>query len=83
MARRAAEIATELARVIVVANRLRDETDFEAMRAVLRRHELVAVPEDATIAYAEREGRAPIDVDPEAPAVRALGELARRLANEG
>ena len=42
---------------------------------------LAVVPEDETITRAEREGRAPIDVDPGAPAVRALHGLAGRLAD--
>lgn len=80
VARRAAEMAAERARVIVVANRVRDETDVEAIRAGVGDHELVAVPEDAVVTRAERDGLAPIDVDAEAPAVRALSELATRLA---
>ena len=80
VARRAAEIAAERARVIVVANRVRDEADLEAMRAGLGAHELVEVPEDPAVAHAEREGLAPIDVDPDAPAMRALRELGERLA---
>ncbi len=80
VARRSAAIAAERARVIVVANRVRDEADLEAMSAALGGHELVAVPEDAAIAHAEREGLAPIDVDPDAPAVRVLRALGERLA---
>lgn len=80
VARRAAEIAADRAQVIVVANRVRNQSDLEAIRAELGAHELVAVPEDPAVAHAEREGLAPIDVDPDAPAVRALRALGERLA---
>ncbi len=78
--RRAAEIASERASVVVVANRVSDETDFEAIRATLGDYELVVVPEDPTIAGADREGAAPIDLDPDAPGVSTLVSLAERLA---
>ena len=42
-------------------------------------HELVVVPEDETIARADREGLAPIDVSEETPGVRAVLGLAERL----
>ncbi len=81
VARRAAEIASQHARVIVLANRVRDDPDLEAVRAVLGGHEIVAVPEDPAIARADREGMAPIDVDPDSPGVRALVSLADELAS--
>ena len=80
VARRAAEIAAERAAVIVVANRVRDEADLERIRAALGDHELVVVPEEPAIARADQDGTAPIDVDPDAPGVRALRDLADRLA---
>ena len=82
VARRAAEVAAERARVIVLANRVRDEADVEAIRRVLGEHELVVIPEDGAIARADREGRAPIDVDVDAPGVRAIVSLAGRLSAE-
>ncbi|MDQ4130207.1 MAG: hypothetical protein M3133_04330 [Actinomycetota bacterium] len=82
VARRAAEIASQHARVIVLANRLRDEADLEAVRSVLGGHEIVAVPDDPAIARADQDGTAPIDVDPDSPGVRALVGLAERLAGE-
>ena len=80
VARRAADIAAEGSEVIIVANRVRDERDVESVRAAVGEHELVAVPEEPAIARADRDGVAPIDVDPGAPGVRALLELADRLA---
>ena len=81
VARRAAEIAAERARVIVVANRVRDEDDLSAIDSALAGRERVVVPEEPAIAAADREGVAPIDLDPQAPGVRALVELAGRLAS--
>lgn len=80
VARRAVEIATDRAEVVVLANRVRDEVDLETIRAGLPEHELVVVPDDPVIERADREGLAPIDIDPAAPGVRALRELADRLA---
>jgi hypothetical protein len=42
--------------------------------------EMIVVPDEPVIAQADREGRAAIDVDPDAPGVRAIIELADRLA---
>ena len=78
--RRVVEVGSGRAEVIVVANRVRGERDLEAVRAAAGSHELAAVPEDAAVTRAERDGRAPIDVDPGAAAVLAVGRLARRLA---
>ena len=80
VARRATEAAADAPKVIVVANRVRDEADLEAIRAALAQHELVVVPEEPAIARADREGRAPIDVDADAPGVRAIRRLAEQLA---
>jgi len=80
VARRAAEIATERSEVIVVGNRVRDEEDAERIRTAFPGRELVLVPEDPAIHEAERDGRAPIDVDPGAPAVLAISSLAAKLA---
>ena len=79
VARRAAGTASAKAEVIVVANRVRDEPDLEAISAELSDYEILVVPEDPAIAQADREGRAPIDVDPRAPGVSALARLAERL----
>ena len=78
-ARRAAGIASDRAKVIVVANRVTSDADLEAIRAVLGEHDMVVVPEDAGIANADREGLAPIDAAPDSPGVRAIAELADRL----
>jgi hypothetical protein len=65
--------------VVVVANRVRCEADLAAVRAALGQYELAIVPEDEAITRAERDGRAPVDGRTDAPAVRALSDLAERL----
>ncbi len=82
VARRAAQIGSTRARVIVVANRVREPADLEAIQAALDGHELIVVPEDPVIARADRDGVAPIDLDPDSPGVRALLGLAERLGAE-
>lgn len=82
VARRAATTARMKAEVIVIANRVADEADLEAIEAGLGEYEIVVVPEDPAIAEADREGRAPIDFGPDTPGVRALLSLAERLGNQ-
>jgi CO dehydrogenase maturation factor len=79
VARRAAGTASSDAEVMVIANRVRDDDDLDAIRAELGEYEIVVVPEDPAIVQADRDGRAPIDTDPDAPAVKVLIELADRL----
>jgi CO dehydrogenase maturation factor len=80
VARRAVELATGLAEVVVLANRVRDDADVELIREYLGDRELIVIPEDAVIAAADRDGVAPIDLDPDAPGVAALVRLADDLA---
>jgi hypothetical protein len=42
---------------------------------------IVVLPDDPAVARADDEGLAPIDAAPDAPAVRALAELARRVGS--
>lgn len=82
-ARRAAELGRELGvgRVLGVANKLRVDEDREAVRSYAELHgiPLVAeVPFDDEISRIDRAGRAPLE-SPDAPAVRAIGDLASTL----
>jgi CO dehydrogenase maturation factor len=86
-ARRIAELATELGvgAVRAVANKVRDESDREALHAFCAAHglELIGeVPYDPTLVDAERAAAPPIDYAPSAPAVAAVRELARKLLAE-
>ena len=80
VARRAAQIGANRARVIIVANRVREQADLDAIQAALGDQEYVVVPEEAVIDRADRDGVAPIDLDPDAPGVRAIVGLAQRIA---
>lgn len=82
-ARRAAELGRELGipRVEGVANKLRDDTDRDAVRGYAERHGIeiaVEVPFDDRVRRADLSGTAPID-DGGGPAVAAVGSLAERL----
>jgi CO dehydrogenase maturation factor len=79
--RRAAEsvAAAALGRIVVVANRVRDEQDAARVRESFPHLAPVMVGDDPAIVAAERRGLAPLDAAPEAPAVRALVALATTL----
>lgn len=81
VARRAADLVHErnLGRVVVVANRVRDEDDLARLRSALPGLEVMVVPDEPAIISAERRGEAPLDSAPEAAGVRALVELSERL----
>jgi CO dehydrogenase maturation factor len=65
---------------MVVANRVRDADDLALIRASFAGFEVVAIPEDPMVSQADRDGRSPVEVAPEGPAVHAVGELAARLS---
>lgn len=86
-ARQVAALASELAipEVVVVANKVRDDADRQAIGDFCGAHgmRLVGeVPYDAALAAVERTGGAPIDVARGSPAVTAIEALAPRLAGE-
>jgi CO dehydrogenase maturation factor len=82
--RRAAETVRELGlgRVVVAANRVRDDEDEARVRAAFPDLDPVVIPDDAAIVDAERRGLAPLDAAPDAQAVRALVALADDLARD-
>lgn len=63
----------------LVANKVQSAADLEAIQAAVPLPLLGWVPHDLSIYDAERQGRAPIDAVPDAPAVHAVAELATRL----
>jgi len=79
--RRAADLVREggLGRLVVTANRVRDEQDAARVSAAFPGLELVMVPDEPAIVEAERHGIAPLDAAPDAPGVRALVGLAEAL----
>jgi len=83
-ARRSVALAVDLGipRVAVVANKLRDAGDREAVEAFCARHgiELFAtVPYDDALGDAERTGAAPVDHDADARSVDAIDRLVDRV----
>lgn len=83
-ARRAAALAAELGAmdVRVVANKVRDAGDREAIGSFLESHGLglaAEIPFDPTLMEAERAGKAPVDYEVEGPAVEAIRRLSRDL----
>ncbi|HVL97621.1 MAG TPA: hypothetical protein VM266_17335 [Solirubrobacteraceae bacterium] len=80
--RRMAALGTDLGlpRVALVANKMRDERDEAAVREFAEQHGLEVagtIPFDEAMPAAERAGVSPLDHDPGAPSVAAIGELAR------
>ena len=83
-AARVTELARELGipRVYCVANKVRSADDEKALQefAAERRMNVIAsIPDDVTMAQADRAGVAPLDFDAGAPAVRAIAEMAPLL----
>ena len=78
---RAAQVVREsrLGRVVVTANRVRDDADESRVRTAFPDDAVVLVPDDPAIVEAERRGVAPLDAAPDAPGVRALVALAQGL----
>jgi CO dehydrogenase maturation factor len=81
VATRAAGLAREkaLGHLVVVANRVRDAEDLAAVHAAFPDDRVVGVPDDPAIVEADRRGLAPLDLSPDAPAVRTLTGLAESL----
>lgn len=86
--RRMAALARDLGleQVALVANKIRDERDLEAVREFAYANDLEiagVVPFDERLPEAERAGRAPLDFAPDAAAVAAIGDLAREWVVDG
>jgi CO dehydrogenase maturation factor len=65
--------------VVVVASRVHSDDDLAMIRKAFPDHQVVPVPDDPAIVAADRDGRAPLDTAPDAPAVQALAALAGDL----
>jgi CO dehydrogenase nickel-insertion accessory protein CooC1 len=80
VARRAVEIASSRADVVLLANRVRDDDDVRLIREGAGWDgDIVVLPDDPAIAAADEQGTAPVDTAPDSPVVRALAGLAGRL----
>ena len=87
--RRAAEMVVEhkiATRTVILANKVRDESDVERVSSVmlavkgLDGVEVIVVPEDLDVLAADAQGVSPIDHAPASPAVEAVAAMAERLA---
>jgi len=86
--RRMAVLAKDLGleRVALIANKIRDDAEVDAVREFAAKHRLEVagvVPYDERLPAAERAGAAPLDFAPDAPAVAAIGGLAREWVADG
>jgi CO dehydrogenase maturation factor len=87
--RRMAALAVDLGleRVALVANKIRDERELDAVQTFAANHDLeiaAMVPFDESFSLAERAGKAPLDFDPNSPAIAPIGRLAEEWgANNG
>ena len=82
--RRMAALARDLGleRVVLVANKIRDDRELEAVREFAEQHGLEVagvIPYDDAFPEAERAQQAPLDFAPDSAAVRAIGDLAEAL----
>jgi CO dehydrogenase maturation factor len=72
--------------VALIANKIRDDREAEAVREFAGKHAIdIAgfVPFDPAFPESERAQQAPIDFNPDAPAVNAIAEIGRELAHNG
>jgi CO dehydrogenase maturation factor len=69
----------QLGRMIVVASKVRGDDDVAMIRGAFGDAEIAAIPDDPAIVAAERDGTAPMDTAPQAPAIQALAGLADLL----
>ncbi len=81
VASRAADLVRnhKLGRLVVTANRVRDEADVARVQAAFPDVDVAMVPDEPAIVAAERRGEAPLDAAPDSPGVRALVTLAEGL----
>ncbi len=82
--RRMAALAKDLGleRVALIANKMREDRDLEAVREFAQRNELEIggiIPHDDSMQGAERAGKSPFDFAPDTPAVLAIEDVARRF----
>ncbi|MDQ3576095.1 MAG: hypothetical protein M3443_00490 [Actinomycetota bacterium] len=81
VASRAADLVREhkLGRLVVTANRVRDDEDLARVQAAFPGLDVTVVPDEPAIVNAERRGEAPLDAAPDSPGVRALISLADQV----
>ena len=83
MGQRAVAVAAERGQgqIIIVANKVADAEDDARIRSAFDQRDLATVPVDPVVTTADRQGMSPIDVDPNAPAVTAIGDIATLVSS--
>jgi CO dehydrogenase maturation factor len=86
--RRMAELGRGLGveRVLLVANKVSDDSELEAVREFAAKHGLElagVIPFDEKMPGAERAEASPLDFAPDSPAVEAIGAIARSVTANG
>ncbi len=86
--RRMAALGVDLGlpRIALVANKIRDERELEAVSTFAERNNLEiagVIPFDGALPDAERAESSPLDFAPDSPAVLAITELAERVVAGG
>lgn len=86
--RRMAELARGLGlrRVLLIANKVRDDRELEAVREFAEASELElagVVPYDESLIEAERNGISPLDAAPDCRFVEAVAKIAREVTVDG
>ena len=74
-----------LERVALVANKIRDDHELDAVREFATANELAiagVIPYDERLPEAERAQRAPLDFAPSSPAVEAIERFARGVVGD-
>jgi len=71
--------AKNITRRVVVANKVSDEEDLEAIRTFLGMEPDIVIPVDGSVMAADRMGASPIDQNPGSPAMGVLREFASSL----
>ena len=71
--------ANGITRRIVVANKIADQEDLDALRRFLDVEPDLVIPADRSVERADRVGSSPFDHDPGSPAVGAMRDLAASL----
>jgi CO dehydrogenase maturation factor len=82
VARRAVGLlaARPIEQLVIVVNKVTDDTDLTGLHAMLGDHELVVVADDPEIREADRRGLSPVDHAPGSLAVATVVALGERLA---
>jgi CO dehydrogenase maturation factor len=86
--RRMAALANDLGleRVALIANKVRDDGDLDAVKEFAERNGLEiggVIPFDERMREAEQRGQSPLDYDPDGPAVQAIRQVARTFVGAG